>query len=95
MKADKNNEEKILISIRLTPKASKNSIRGWVVDEQGDRVLKVFVTTVPEKGKANKTLIALLAKEWKIPKSSIDIIKGSTDRLKTLSLPASATIPDY
>ena len=43
-----------------------------------------LVTAVPEDGKANKAVIALLAKRLKLPKSAIDIASGATDRRKTL-----------
>jgi uncharacterized protein (TIGR00251 family) len=72
----------IRLPIRLTPKASRNAIGEWVEDSAGQRYLKVNVTTVPEKGKANKALIALLAREWRLPKNVITIIKGETDRNK-------------
>lgn len=72
------------ISVRLTPKAARNEIKGWVADADGQPVLKVSVTTVPEKGKANEALIALLSKSWKIPKRNITIIRGEIARTKTL-----------
>ncbi len=72
--------------VKLTPSARKNDIAGWAKNEHGDDYLKVSVTTVPEKGKANKAMIALLAKHYKIPKSSITITKGETERLKTLKI---------
>ena len=80
-------ETRIRISVRITPKSSKNAIIGWVTDADNAPVLKVSVTAVPEKGKANAALIALLSKEWKIPKSQIILEKGDTDRNKILSLP--------
>lgn len=75
------------ISVRITPKAAKNAIVGWSEDEHKNKFLKVTVTTVPEKGKANEALITLLSKEWKISKSHIIIEKGETDRNKILSVP--------
>lgn len=77
------------IQIKLTPKASRSFIRGWDIDVHGQKVLKVCVTAVPEKGKANKALIALLSKSWRIPKSSIEIIRGETDKLKLIVLDVS------
>lgn len=74
--------------IHLTPKASKNAIIGWTKNAHGDDVLKACVTAIADKGKANKALIALLAKEWKIPKSSIIIVRGKTERIKTIEIPA-------
>lgn len=70
--------------VRLTPKAAQNRIQGWAEDQDGNKILKVGVTAPPDKGKANKALIALLAKELGIPKSSIAIVKGETDRNKIL-----------
>lgn len=80
-------ESRIRFYVRITPKAAKNAIIGWTEDADKNKVLKVTVTTVPEKGKANQALIDLLAKEWKIPKSHIILEKGETDRNKILSVP--------
>lgn len=74
------------IIVKLTPGAKKNEILGWEEDLLGERTLKVHVTAIPEKGKANKALIALLSKEWKIPKTSIRIIRGETSRVKILEI---------
>jgi uncharacterized protein (TIGR00251 family) len=81
-----------ILHVRLTPKASRSGIQEWVMDENGAPCLKVSVTAVPEKGKANKALIDLLAKEWRIPKSAIAIIRGETDRNKILQIDAEIPI---
>jgi uncharacterized protein YggU (UPF0235/DUF167 family) len=44
--------------------------------------LKVYVTAVPEDNKANKALLELLSKTFRIPKSRLHIIAGTTDRRK-------------
>lgn len=54
------------------------------MDVDGNVVLKVAVTAPPEDGKANKALIKLLAKAWKLPKGAMTIKKGAKDRRKTL-----------
>lgn len=72
------------ITVRLTPNAKQNAIIGWDDDVSGEVILKVQVTAIPEKGKANQALIKLLSKEWKIPKSSIEIARGDTSRIKVL-----------
>ncbi len=46
--------------------------------------LKARVTAVPEGGKANAALIALLAKTWRLPKATFEIVSGRSDRNKTL-----------
>lgn len=78
----------IRLNIKVTPKSSADRIQGWAEDEDGapglGRVLKIAVTAVPEDGKANKAVIALLAKRLKLPKSAIEIASGHTARRKTL-----------
>lgn len=66
-------------TIRVTPKASSNRIK-----TEDDGSIRVYVTTAPEDGKANKKVIEVLAKELKIAKSRIAIIKGETSRDKTI-----------
>ena len=78
--------EGLQIQVRLTPKASRDAINGWAADADGQPVLKAGVTAVPDKGKANAALIALIAKSWGLPKGRIEIIRGETDRNKTLIL---------
>lgn len=70
--------------VRLTPKASHTKIGEMALDADGQAYLKVYVTAVPEDNKANKALIALLAKTFHIPKSSLYIISGLTDRRKII-----------
>ncbi len=74
----------IRLAVKVTPKASADRIQGWAEDEAGERVLKIAVTAVPEDGKVNKAVIALLAKRLKLPKSAITIASGETARRKSL-----------
>lgn len=78
--------ERVFFAVRLTPKAARNAVLGWIKNDENLTFLKVSVTAVPENGKANQALIFLLAKEWKIPKSIFQIEKGETDRHKILSV---------
>lgn len=68
------------LSIRVTPKASANRIK----IEEGQ--VRVYVTCIPEDGKANEEVIKLLAKQLKIPKSSLEIIQGHKSRDKVIRL---------
>lgn len=70
--------------VRLTPNAGKASIDGVEPDASGQQRLKIRVTAVPEKGKANKALISHLAKAWRLPKSSLNLASGDKDRHKKL-----------
>jgi uncharacterized protein (TIGR00251 family) len=71
----------VILSIRTQPGSSKNRIIG----EYGGR-LKLAVTAAPEKGKANKAVIELLADTLHINESSIQIISGESSRDKRLMI---------
>jgi uncharacterized protein len=76
----------IHLYIRLTPKASSNKIGSVCLDSAGQPWLKVYVTAVPESGKANEALLRLLAKTWKLAKSQCEIISGAMDRYKMIRI---------
>lgn len=78
--------DRLQLRVRVTPRASADRIGAVVADESGEGWLQVAVTAVPEDGKANKAVIALLAKRWKLPKSSLEVVRGATDRRKTLDI---------
>ena len=78
--------EAFRFAVRLTPRGGRDAIEGWAGDSSGKRHLKARVSLPPEDGKANKALIALLAKSLAIPKSSIRIAAGETSRLKTIEI---------
>jgi uncharacterized protein (TIGR00251 family) len=68
----------VTVDLRVQPRA-----RRAVLEPVGG-ALKAQVTAPPEDGKANAAVIALLAEEWRLPKSSFDVIKGQTARAKTV-----------
>ena len=76
----------ILLTVRLTPKASSPRLGGLARDAAGMAALKAWVTEAPSEGRANAALIQLLAKTWRIPKSTIQLERGATDRVKTLRI---------
>lgn len=74
----------MLVGVRLTPKASRNAIEGPAADADGRVRLQAKVTTVPEKGKANRALTRLLARSWRLPAGSVTVATGQSDRNKTI-----------
>lgn len=72
----------VRLTLRVTPKASRNAIAGLADTASGGKALKVTVTAVPEGGKANEAVVKLLAKAWKLPKTSLTVVAGATDRNK-------------
>jgi len=49
--------------------------------------LKLSVTSAPERGKANRAVVALLAQRLGIPASSIELIAGTASPDKVVLLP--------
>ncbi|MFI4987871.1 MAG: DUF167 family protein [Alphaproteobacteria bacterium] len=76
----------VRVAVRLTPKAAREQILGTAIEADGSAVLKLAVTAVPEAGKANEALVRLLAKSWKLPRSSISLVRGAGARRKLLHL---------
>ncbi|WDI41183.1 DUF167 domain-containing protein [Bremerella sp. P1] len=71
--------EGCLLDLKAQPGARKAEIRGV-----HDGALKVCVTEVAEKGKANKAILSLLRKTWGLKGSQLEIISGQTASHKRL-----------
>jgi uncharacterized protein (TIGR00251 family) len=83
-------EKGVVLQVRLTPKSSRDALEGVEVLADGACVLKARVRAVPEDGKANDALVALVAKSLKTPASRIRIASGATSRHKSLFLEGDA-----
>ena len=62
-----------ILPVRAQPGARRNEVRGIQ-----DGALKVSVTQAPEKGKANKAIVEVLAKWLEVRKSQIELLSGET-----------------
>lgn len=69
----------LLLRLLVQPKASRNEIAGL-----HDNALKLRLTTPPIEGRANKAVIAFIAKLLHLPKSSVTIRSGLQNRNKEL-----------
>ena len=76
----------LTLHVRLTPKSSRDALESVETLSDGQNVLKARVRAVPEDGKANAALIALVAKQLKCPASRISLASGATSRHKVLHL---------
>jgi uncharacterized protein (TIGR00251 family) len=72
------------VAVQVQPGASRAAVEGLRELADGAAVLKVRVGAPPEGGKANGQLVKLLAKSWRVPKSSIRVLTGQAERRKTL-----------
>jgi hypothetical protein len=74
-------ETETLIRVKVIPRSSRTEILGREND-----IYRVKLTDPPVEGKANKTVIALLAEQLGVPKREIEIVSGKTGRLKTIRI---------
>ncbi|MCA3560170.1 MAG: DUF167 domain-containing protein [Aestuariivirga sp.] len=74
----------LLLSLRVTPKSSRDEVSGLHVTSDGTVSLAVKVTAVPDNGRANKAVIETLAKACRMPKSAFELVSGETERNKTI-----------
>ena len=75
-----------MLHLRVTPNAGADRLEGVETRDDGSAVLRLRVAAVPDKGKANAAVIALLARALGVPKSAIAVTAGETARLKTVAI---------
>jgi uncharacterized protein (TIGR00251 family) len=79
----------VMLPVRLTPKAARDEIVG-LEDYAGEPVLKARVRALPEDGRANAALEALIARWLKLPPSSVKVAQGGKSRLKQVAIAGDA-----
>lgn len=72
--------------VRATPGAAADRIGGTQAAPDGRLALKVAVTAVADRGRANTAIIRLLAKALDLAPSQIALQRGATDRLKVFAI---------
>ena len=73
--------ETVRLSVRLTPRASREEIAGF----EGE-TLRVRVTAPPVEGRANRALVRLLAKRLGVPRGAVRVVTGQTSRSKVVAI---------
>lgn len=71
----------VILDITVVPKSSRSEIR---LTENNN--IKVYLNSPPADGKANAELNKIFGKKFKIPKSSIKILKGEKSRKKRIEI---------
>lgn len=69
------------IYVHASPRSSKNK-----VTKISDGEYKVKLTAPPVDGEANKMLIEILAKHFRVPKSLIKIVGGKSAKIKIVDI---------
>lgn len=73
------------LDIKVIPKAKCERLKKELRAD-GTVLYKIYVTVVPENGKANEAVLKLLAKELKLPKSALVITQGHTSPQKRIKI---------
>jgi uncharacterized protein (TIGR00251 family) len=77
----------VLLPIQAQPGARRKGVVG-----EHDGRLKVAISQAPEKGKANKGILRLLAAEFGLSKSQVALVSGESNSRKVVLL-AGITLP--
>ena len=67
--------------MKVAPGARKDEITGWMGD-----ALKLRVSAPPEKGRANRAVVALLARTLAASREGIVIVAGAGSRRKLIRI---------
>jgi uncharacterized protein YggU (UPF0235/DUF167 family) len=80
------------LAVRVTPRGGRDAVDGWTRDDADRPVLKLRVAAAAADGAANEAVIALLARSLSVPKSSVQIMRGHTARLKQVEVTGLDTV---
>jgi uncharacterized protein (TIGR00251 family) len=71
----------LTFAVRIVPRASRSEIVG-----EYDGALRVRIAAPPVEGAANRELIRLLARTFKLPKNAVDIVSGGGSKSKLVRI---------
>ena len=74
------------VEVRLTPRAARDDIEGETLLADGRKVLQARVRAVPEDGRANASLLRLLAEACGVATSKVSLVSGAGSRLKSVRI---------
>ena len=76
----------IAVRVRVAAGARNERIEGMVSDADGRMRLRISVRAAADGGQANTAAIELLSREWRLPKSRLEIVAGTSGRRKTIGI---------
>jgi uncharacterized protein len=75
------NNKEVFFQIKAFPGAKNNSLK------QGNSgILEVRISSAPEDNKANRAIIKFLAVQLGLRRYQVEIVKGQSDRFKTIKI---------
>jgi len=76
---------RVRFAVRVVPRAGTNAVGGL-----RDGALVVRVSAPPAEGRANESVVRVLARAIGVAQSDVRIESGAASRTKTVSVPAAA-----
>lgn len=73
--------EGVVLSVKVQPRASRNRLGEPIGSEW-----KIWVTAPPVDSAANAAVVEFLADELDLPRSKVELVRGGTNRHKTILL---------
>jgi uncharacterized protein len=74
-------DEKLIFRVQVVPRASRSEVVG-----EHNGALRIRVAAPPVDGAANKEVIQLLAKSFKVSRNAVRILSGHNARTKQVSI---------
>jgi uncharacterized protein (TIGR00251 family) len=71
----------LTFAVRIVPRASRSEIAG-----EYNGALRIRIAAPPVAGAANRELIRLLARSFKLPQNAIEIISGTASKSKIVHI---------
>ena len=71
----------LTFAVRIVPRASRSEIAG-----EHNGALRIRIAAPPVEGAANRELIRLLAKSFRLPRNAVEIISGSASKSKVVHI---------
>ena len=76
--------KELYLRIKVRPGAAKSEVKEILEDE----TIKIAISAVPERGKANAELVNFLAKTFDVSKNNVKIISGKSEKIKLVKIVA-------
>lgn len=75
----------IIIDVKVTPNSKTEEVSEYV-DLFGKKTYKVKTSKPPENGKANQSVLALIARHFNVKIKNVSILKGFKSSLKQIKV---------
>lgn len=76
----------LYFAVKVIPKAQRTEFVEVLEDGEGEKIWKIKVAAVPEKGKANAELCRYLAELFQVSKNSVVVSQGEASQRKVVKI---------